>query len=322
VVVSRSTSLTTQGEKFIVWRAPETGPYCAQVWAPELHLLDGRWYIYVAASDGRNETHRMIVLESNGGDPTKPFHFKSELYTGDDFARRRNNRWAIDGTILELHGKRYLLWSGWADARDEQWLYIAPLANPWTLASARVRLCANDDFIWERVGETRRGRGLNEGPQVLQRDGRVFVVFSCSGSWEPTYKLGLLELVGAGDPLDPQSWRKYEDPIFQSSDPSACGVGHCSFTQSPDGREDWIVFHAKVSPAHGWARMIHVQPFTWSDDGRPHFGTVAGNTVALMRPSGEAVPTAKAWQQALALIEQVRIKDKAGEASGEPLAAG
>jgi GH43 family beta-xylosidase len=227
----------------------------------------------------------MIVLESTGEDPTQPFHFKAELYTGDDFTGRTENRWAIDGTVLELGGNRYMIWSGWADARDEQWLYIAPMATPWSLAAARTRVCANDDFVWERVGETRRGRGLNEGPQTLRRNGRVFIVYSCSGSWESSYKLALLELVPGADPLAPDAWLKHPEPVFQSKLSTACGVGHCSFTQSPDGAEDWMVFHSKVSPVHGWQRVIRAQPFAWTDDGLPQFGHVVRFPIA--RPSGD-----------------------------------
>lgn len=321
VVVYRSDSLTRQGHKHLVWRAAERGPYSAQVWAPELHRLDDRWYIYVAASDGRNETHRMIVLEGTDDDPTKPFHFKSELYTGDDPVTRRENRWAIDGTVLDVRGTRYLLWSGWQDERDEQSLYIAPLTTPWTLAGPRVRLCANDDFAWERVAESRRERGLNEGPQVLQRGGRTFVVYSCSGSWEPTYKLGLLELAVDGDPLDPRAWRKHDRPVLESSE-RTCGVGHCSFTRSPDGREDWIVFHAKVSRAHGWQRVIHAQPFTWASDGLPVFGPVTDAGDAIARPSGEHIPAGSVADRVQSLIADVRLIDVAGDASGERLAAG
>jgi GH43 family beta-xylosidase len=319
VAVYRSDSLTDLGEKFVVWSAPESGPYSAQVWAPELHFLDGRWYIYVAASNGKNETHRMIVLESDGEDPTQPFHFKAELYTGDDLAGRTENRWAIDGTVLEHGGCRYMLWSGWQDEKDEQWLYIAPMANPWTLAAARTRICANDDYLWERVGETPGGRGLNEGPQVLVRDGRVFVVYSCSGSWEASYKLGLLELEPGADPLEASSWRKFARPVFEANSGTLCGVGHCSFTRSPDGTEDWIVYHAKVSPRHGWERVVRAQRFSWTADGRPNFGTVIPNGIALLRPSGE-------WPVTVAtplagLIEEVTINAGAGEASGEPVAA-
>jgi GH43 family beta-xylosidase len=286
VAVYRSERLSGQGEKVFEWRPSQDGPYRRQVWAPELHRLDGRWYLYVAASDGRNETHRMIVLESAADEPTGGFAFKAELFTGDDPAMQTDNRWAIDGTVLEHRGSRYFLWSGWAGERDEQWLYITRMENPWTLAAPRTRLCANDDFLWERVDETPAGRGLNEGPQVLQRNGRIFVVYSASASWETTYKLGLIELAPGGDPMDPQAWHKHPKPVFQSTD-LTWGVGHCSFTLSPDGSEDWIVFHAKLETTPGWNRAVHAQPFDWDADGRPIFGAPVGAGVPLTLPSGE-----------------------------------
>ncbi len=288
VVVYRSRSLHERGEKVVVWRAPQSGPYAKEIWAPEMHRLDGKWYIYVAASNGNNETHRMIVLENDGEDPTTPFHFKSELYTGEDFAGKKNNCWAIDGTVLEHGGQRYMLWSGWADERDEQWLYIATMANAWTLGSPRVRLCANDDFIWERVDEAKSGRGLNEAPQVLSRNGRVFVIYSASGSWQASYKLGMLELVRGGDPLNPKDWLKHAAPVFQQTE-RTWGPGHCSFVQSPDGREDWMAFHVKLETKHNWNRAVHVQKFSWDTDGRPVFGLPEEAGVAMAIPSGSSL---------------------------------
>jgi GH43 family beta-xylosidase len=298
VAVYRSERLTERGEKVIVWRAPDIGPHSREVWAPELHRLDGKWYIYVAASNGRNETHRMIVLESVGDEPTSEFRFKAELYTGDNIATRRQNRWAIDGTILEHGGARYFLWSGWQDERDEQFLYIAKMANPWTLATNRVRICANNDFAWERVDETTATRGLNEAPQVLVRGGRVFVVYSASASWEITYKLGLLELLPDGDPMNPRAWRKRSEPVFQASG-RTWGPGHNCFTTSPDGGEDWIVFHAKLETKPNWKRAIHVQRFTWDESGAPVFGRAIDPGVAIMRPSGESVGSERTIEVAL-----------------------
>src|SRR5689334_5865084 len=41
-------------EPTVVWTAPRCGPNSKHVWAPELHFLHGRWFIYFAADDGRN----------------------------------------------------------------------------------------------------------------------------------------------------------------------------------------------------------------------------------------------------------------------------
>jgi GH43 family beta-xylosidase len=187
-------------------------------------------------------------------------------------SRRSRNRWAIDGTVLELHGRLYMIWSGWPDGRDIQHLYIARMENPWTIASERVRICNNDDHPWERISESRFQRGLNEGPAVLVRNGRVFLVYSCSASWQRSYKLGMLWMDAQADPMEPSSWRKLARPVFEPTR-SVPGVGHCSFVQSHDGEEDWIVYHAKTSAYDGWERVVRANRFGWHTDGFPDFGT-------------------------------------------------
>ena len=37
-----------------VYTAPKDTEYSHEYWAPELHKIGGRWYIYVAADDGDN----------------------------------------------------------------------------------------------------------------------------------------------------------------------------------------------------------------------------------------------------------------------------
>ena len=45
--------------------------------------------------------------------------------------------------------------------------------------------------------------------------------------------------------MDPASWHKSPTPVFWLSPAShAYGPGHNSFFQSPDGKEDWILYHA------------------------------------------------------------------------------
>ena len=286
ISVYRSTRLTDKGIKRLVWKSPDKGWNARQVWAPELHEVNGKWYIYYAASDGKNANHRMGVLEAVNGDPLGPFVDRGMLYTGDSVGDRSNNRWAIDGTPLEVNGQLYLIWSGWEDGRDIQHLYIARMKDPCTIDSNRVRLCANDSYTWERVGDRRDERGLHEGPQIIKRHGRVFLVYSCSSSWEPTYKLGMLYMAEGADPMDPRSWAKHPRPCLQGDD-RVYGIGHASFVPSPDGTEDWIVDHAKVSKRPGWQRAVWVQKIGWTTEGFPDFGspTPAGKASAV--PSGE-----------------------------------
>jgi len=242
-----------------VWTAPKFGPNSNAIWAPELHFIDGKWFIYFAADNGKNKYHRMWVLESESDDPLGPYQCHGPLET---------EGWAIDGTLLRVGSQLYCVWSGWPTARNgQQNLYIAPMSDPVTLAGSRS-LLATPDQPWER-----HGMPICEGPQVLQRNGRIFIVYSASGSWTIDYCLGLLSFAG-GDLLDSRCWSK-QGPVFQKND-ETWGVGHCSFVTSPCGTEDWILYHAKSSLAAGWHdRDVHAKRFGWRADGLPDFGEPA-----------------------------------------------
>lgn len=280
VVVGRSDRPNSLGVRTVVWRAPETGPVSRQVWAPELIRLDGRWHIYFAASDGDNATHRSYVLSALSDDPQGPYELHGPLDTGD---LPGHPEWSIDLTVLEWRGSRFALWSGWPPDSQEQHLYIAPMSDPWTIQAPRTLLTSPRDFAWERI-DPADPEGINEGPQVVQRDGRTLVLFSCGSALLPSYKMGLLELVGS-DPLDPSHWRKHPTPILASTQ-TTFGVGHGTLVDSPDGRETWLVYHRKIETTRNFKRVLQAQPVTWSADGFPQIGDPVEAGVGLRLPSG------------------------------------
>ena len=50
-------------KKHYIFTPPPRYYYSQELWSPELHFLEGRWYVYFAADDGNNDNHRMFVLE-------------------------------------------------------------------------------------------------------------------------------------------------------------------------------------------------------------------------------------------------------------------
>jgi GH43 family beta-xylosidase len=263
-----------------VWMPTLGTAYAANIWAPELHFINGKWYFYFAADDARDINHRLYVLENAAADPlTGTWVFKGKISDTSD-------KWAIDGTVLEYNGQQYFIWSGWRGENDPgiQQLYIARMTNPWTLAGERVML-SEPVYPWEKNGL------VNEGPQVLKNsNGRVFLVYSASGCWTDDYALGLLTLKDGGNPLNPTDWTKRPTPIFRTNAGSkAYGPGHNSFFKSPDGKEDWIIYHANSAPSQGCGdtRNPRMQPFTWNADGTPNFGEPIATGTNIPRPSGE-----------------------------------
>ncbi|MDQ0058756.1 glycoside hydrolase family 43 protein [Paenibacillus harenae] len=263
------------GEGKVVWTPPGSGPQSRSIWAPEIHFIDGRYYIYFAADDGKNENHRMYVLESVGDDAFGPYVNRGQITDS-------TNKWAIDGTVLQIGRALYFIWSGWEDDENiRQNLYIAPMSNPWTISGKRIEI-SRPDRAWERIGEP----NVNEGPVTLIRNNRIFLIYSASGSWTDDYCLGMLSAKLDDDPLRPESWKKHDRPVFARTD-TVFGPGHNSFAKSPDGSEDWIVYHAAVSKGAGWNRNVRMQPFSWNEDGTPHFGAPVDTATALRLPSGE-----------------------------------
>jgi len=280
VTLRRSRTITglAAGERKVVWSPPRGLPYSEQHWAPELHFVRGKWYVYVAADDGENANHRMYVLENPSADP-----FQGEFILKGKIFDPESDKWAIDGTVLNLKDKLYFIWSGWeGDVNVDQRIYIAPMSDPWTIGGARVEL-SRPTHPWEKKGGPPT---INEGPQTLVRGDRVFIVYSAAGSWTDHYCLGLLSAQADADLLDPASWRKSLEPVFAGAN-GVVAPGHGSFTTSPDGREDWFIYHAARFPGSGWARSIRAQPFHWTDDGQPIFGEPVSPNRPIPTPTGE-----------------------------------
>ncbi|NGY64681.1 family 43 glycosylhydrolase [Lentzea sp. NEAU-D13] len=246
---------------------------CCNMWAPEFHLLNGRWYMYYVAGQNvpdYNPTQRLHVLESAGTDPMGPYTFKADL----------GSTWELDPSILQHNGRLYLMGSA---IDGTQSLTITPLSNPYTISGAR-RTISQPTLAWER-----QTGAVNEGAEPLYRNGRVMIVYSASACWGPDYKLGLLTLTGS-DPLNRAHWTKSPNPVFQRNDGNGVfAPGHNGFFKSPDGTEDWIVYHANDSASGGcdMNRSTRAQKFSWNSDGTPNFGTPVRLGTPLAVPSGE-----------------------------------
>lgn len=273
-----------------VWEPPDSTLYSKQVWAPELHYLRGKWYFYFAADDGLNEHHRIYVLENASADPfTGTWVFRGKVADPSD-------KWAIDASVFTYRKKLYMVWSGWqGDQNGQQDLYIARMRRPWKIRGRRVRI-SSPVYEWETHGDLNDPGNpphvsVNEGPQVLRHNDKLFIVYSASGCWTDHYGLGLLTFTGKRNLLDSSAWVKAAQPVFSTSvENSVFAPGHNSFFRSPDGREDWILYHANDEAGQGCGRMRspRAQKFSWNDDGTPFFGTPVRRGVPLPAPTHQS----------------------------------
>ncbi len=250
----------------VIWRKHASGPASHHIWAPELHHLDGKWYVHFAA--GRADdiwAIRMYVLECASPDPLAgPWIERGQIKTHLD-------SFSLDATTFEHRGARYLVWAQHdPEIGGNTCLFIARMDTPWSIVGRPARL-SSPEHPWETVGFR-----VNEGPAVLVRHGRVWIAYSASAT-DANYCLGLLAADEHADLLDPRSWKKSPAPVLATDEAAGVfGPGHNSFTTLPDGR-DVLVYHAREyrdiagDPLANPDRHTRAAILGWSPAGEPVF---------------------------------------------------
>jgi GH43 family beta-xylosidase len=270
IELRRSTTMASlaEAEAKVIWRKHDKGPMSYHIWAPEIHYIDGKWYIYFAA--GRAEdiwAIRTYVLECDTANPLEgKWVEKGQLKTNWE-------SFSLDATTFEHRGTRYLVWAqNEPKIRGNTNLYIAKMDTPWSITGKQVMI-TRPEYPWEQILFW-----VNEGPAALIRNGRVFISYSASGT-NHNYCMGLLTADEDADLLDAKSWQKSPVPVFKSSAANnQYGPGHNSFTVAEDGKTDLIVYHARNykeiegDPLNNPDRHTRVQVLGWKPDGTPDFG--------------------------------------------------
>ena len=267
-----------EAEEVAVWWKHESGPLSQLIWAPEMHRANGKWYIYYAAAPNTGQSddtfnHRMYVIENASDNPMEGSWIeRGEVKTGMD-------TFSLDATTFFHKGNQYYVWAQ-QDLKimGHSNIYIAKMENPWTLASEPVML-TKPEFSWEI-----QGFWVNEGPAVLVKNEKVFITYSGSATGIE-YCMGLLTANETDDLLDPNSWQKSKEPVFQScTDNEQYGPGHNSFTVSEDEKDTILVYHARNytelvgDPLYEPNRHVRAQKIEWDEQGNPIFGVPVSDT--------------------------------------------
>lgn len=276
----------SSAEEVIIFERKESGPGDGYIWAPELHYLDGKWYVYVALENGPGTFNiRPAVLEGTGDNPLEATWVEKGL------VETNWETFSLDMTVFEAAGTRYAVWAqtdpNWGDSGTA--LLIAPMSNPWTLKLPAVAI-TYPELDWERIGHN-----VNEGAYVIKRDGKLFLSYSASAT-DHNYCLGLLSAPEDGDLMNINTWTKSQEPVFLSdAETSQWGPGHNAFTISEDGQSDVVVFHDRGyrdiqgEPLNNPDRRTRVQKLYWRADGTPDFGIPVpdGWTPVRLRSAGD-----------------------------------
>ena len=261
----------SSGQKKTIWKKHSSGEMGAHIWAPEIHNIDGKWYVYFTAAPAENIWDiRPYVLECDDQNPL----------TGDwEEKGRIKLAWesfSLDGTTFEHKGKRYFVWTQRGSAPyDGTNIYIAEMDTPTSIIGEPVML-TYPDYEWET-----RGYRVNESPAVLVWKDKVYMTYSAAAT-DHNYCLGLLTADADADLLDPKSWTKSPEPVLKSDEEtSQYGPGHNSFTTTPDGKKVILVYHARDylfrdgvdgNALYNHDRATRAQELKWDADGNPVFG--------------------------------------------------
>lgn len=274
IVLRKAKSLAElpDAEEVEVWHKHEQGPMSLHIWAPELHYLDGAWYIYYAGGDKDDIWEiRPYVLECTDEDPmtgTWRELGKMQRADADDFSFEA---FSLDATVFENKGERYYVWAEKVGVGKQiSNLYIAKMEKPWKLSTVQVML-TTPDYDWERVGFW-----VNEGPAIIKRGGNIYLTYSASETGKD-YCMGMLTASEDSDLLDPRSWTKERYPVLTTDESKGIyGPGHNSFTVDEEGN-DICVYHARQvetiegNPLYNPNRHAQLMKVRWDEASRPVF---------------------------------------------------
>lgn len=261
-------------EEKVIWDEKESSTSHRFIWAPEIHEIDGRWYVLFAASGSADNVWDINChcIACEGADPyNDAWDDKGKFTAPDDFSF---TRFSLDMTHLELGGRHYV---AWAQNGGDSNVYIATVnpSEPWKTTSPAV-LLTKPEYDWERVNIP-----VNEGPAFMCHGGKVFMAFSASATG-PEYCIGLMYADENADLTDKSVWTKLDRPLLTSADlVGEYGPGHNSFVKDENG--DWVfVYHSRDEicfkgkcgysdgdPLYDPCRSARKRKVLWDENGFP-----------------------------------------------------
>ena len=276
IILRRSDTVSglAGAEEKTIWNAHTDGLMSRHIWAPEMHYIGGKWYMFFAAGTKENVwAIRPYVLECDGdpytGNWTERGQMQASMGDTESFAN-----FSLDMTYFENNGKHYLVW---AEIKGDSSLFMAEIdpEDPCRLTSKPI-LLTKPEYNWEKVNNK-----VNEGAAVLKTNGKIYIFFSASGTGSE-YCVGRLEADENADLMNTASWKKLGTPVLSTKDmEGAAGPGHNSFVIDENG-DLLLVYHARPEshssgscgtyskdPLYDPCRHTRIKHVVFSADGTP-----------------------------------------------------
>lgn len=270
---SKTINGINNAEEKTIWTKHESGPMSKHIWAPELHKIDGKWYVYFAASRAEDIWHSSMYALSNDSENPMEGEWKEEGQINSGW-----ENFALDATSFTHKGKRYHIWAQRSpDDSDNSALWMSEQSSATELTGPTIQL-TKPEYDWETVTYK-----VNEGAAVLKRNGKIFITYSASAT-DHNYAMGMLWADENADLMDPNSWNKMKEPVFYTNEKvGRYGPGHNSFTVSEDGKTDLMIYHARTykdlkgNPLTDPNRHARVRVIEWDENGFPIFNQALGD---------------------------------------------
>jgi arabinan endo-1,5-alpha-L-arabinosidase len=286
---------TTGGERlpdgriFTVWRShnltqweplggalvPPSNDTRYQYWAPEIAENNGKYYLYYAM--GGVEPEHFVLRVGISDQPQGPFTDSGVILTDCE-----SNRFTIDPyPFRDDDGQWYLFYAvdfpyespglhaGTGIVADRlinmtrlagERRVIVRAAHDWTLFEANRRMdIFNQTFNWHTI----------EGPCVVKHDGKYYCFYSGANWQTPRYGV---DYVVADKPLGPYAGAGDHARVLHGVPGQVIGPGGNAIATGPDGKTQYIIYHAWNKPMT--ERQLCIDPLDWTADGPRATATV------------------------------------------------
>jgi arabinan endo-1,5-alpha-L-arabinosidase len=235
-------------------------------WAPEVAERDGRFYLYYSAGGPEGQGHQLRVAVAER--PQGPFEDQRRVLMpeepfsidGHPFRDPRDGQWYLFFAKDFFDGERPGTGAAVVTLAEDMVSVTGPVttvlraASDWQIFERNRRWYDRDWAAWHTI----------EGPFVVFHDGLYYCLYS-GGRWEtPDYGVsyGVAE-----HPMGPyrDEWSTEGPAVLRGIEGKVLGPGHNSVVIGPDGRTEFVIYHAW--DAARTARRLCIDPLRWTPNG-------------------------------------------------------